>query len=159
MTNIWNCGETGFSNIVEPGTKGVRQIRSATSGERGKNVTALCCMSAVGNFIPPLFSFSRKRLMAALMNGVPAGSISGVNECGSRYIDGNLIVRWLQHFVAVTNCSRTQPHLLILDGHESHKALQATDFAHDYGLTLILLPPHASHRMQPLDRRGATARL
>ena len=57
VTNIWNCDETSFSNVVEPGTKGVRQIRSATSGERGKNVTALCCMSAAGNFIPPLFIF------------------------------------------------------------------------------------------------------
>ena len=156
VTNIWNCDETGFSNVVEPGkviaTKGVRQIRSATSGERGKNVTALCCMSAAGNFIPPLFIFPRKRMVAALMNGAPAGSISGVNERGSGYIDGNLFVRWLQHFVAVTNCSRAQPHLLILDGHESHKTLQAIDFARDNGLTLISLPPHASHRMQPLDR-------
>ena len=86
------------------------------------------------------------------MNGAPAGSISGVNERGSGYIDGNLFVRWSQHFVAVTNCSRAQPHLLILDGHESHKTLQATDFAHDNWLTVISLPPHASHRMQPLDR-------
>ena len=125
VTNIWNCGKTGFSNVVKPGTKGVRQIRSATSGERGKNVTALYCMSAAGNFIPPLF-----------------------------------LLRWLQHFVAVTNCSRTQP-LVATSPHSrwSQKALQDTDFAHDYGLTLISLPPHASRRMQPLDRRGATARL
>ena len=41
---------------------------------------------------------------------------------------------------------------MMLDGHESHKTLQATDFDHDNGLTVISLPPHASHRMQPLDR-------
>ena len=133
-------------------TKGVRQIRSATSGERGKNVIALYWMSAAGNFIPPLFISHRKRMVAALMHGAPAGSISGVNEGGSGYIDGNLFVRWSQHFVAVTNCGRAQPHLLILDGHASHKTLQATDFAHDNGLTVISLPPHASHRMQPLNR-------
>ena len=45
---------------------GVLQVRKVASGERGKNITALC-VSAVGMFIPPLFVFPGKRMLNELM--------------------------------------------------------------------------------------------
>jgi len=36
--------------------------------------------------------------------------------------------------------------------HSSHKSLEAIDIARSQGLVLICLPPHTTHRMQPLDR-------
>lgn len=46
LYRLWNSDETGLSTVVDPGkvlcTKGAKQVRKATSGERGKNVTALC---------------------------------------------------------------------------------------------------------------------
>ena len=63
-TRIWNYDETGFTMVSKPGKvickTGTRQVRKVSSGERGKNITALCCMSAAGAFIPPLFVFPRK---------------------------------------------------------------------------------------------------
>ena len=60
-TKIWNCDETGFTTVARPGnvvcTRGVRQVSKVSSGERGKNITALRCMSAAGKFIPPMFVF------------------------------------------------------------------------------------------------------
>ena len=42
--------------------------------------------------------------------------------------------------------------LLIFDGHVSHKSLEVIELARKNHIELICLPPHCSHKMQPLDR-------
>lgn len=42
-------------------------------------------------------------------------------------------------------------YYLILDNHESHTSLASVDFAKVNGITLLTIPPHTSHRLQPLD--------
>ena len=97
-TCIWNRDETGFSTVAKSSkvvsTKGINQVRKVSSAERGKNITALRCMSAAGTLIPPLFVFPRKRMVDSLMNGAPASSVGTVNTRGSGYIDNNLFLRW-----------------------------------------------------------------
>ncbi|KAJ8879757.1 hypothetical protein PR048_020365 [Dryococelus australis] len=44
------------------------------------------------------------------------------------------------------------PVLLLLDNHSSHLALEAINFCRDHSIHLLTLPPHSSHKMQPLDR-------
>jgi hypothetical protein len=45
------------------------------------------------------------------------------------------------------------PVLLILDGHKSHtKSLSTIEFARENGIEMVSLPPHTSHKLQPLDR-------
>jgi hypothetical protein len=42
--------------------------------------------------------------------------------------------------------------LLILDGHSTHtKSLEVIDLPREKGVILLCLPPHTSHRLQPLD--------
>ena len=155
-TRIWNCDETGFTRVSKPGKvickTGTRQVRKVSSGEREKNITALCCMSTAGAFIPPLFVFPRKRMVNVLMNGAPAGAIGGVNDRGSGYIDSITFMTWLKHFAAIAGCTKDDPHILLLDGHESHKTLEAIDFAREHGIILFTFPPHCTHMLQPLDR-------
>lgn len=38
-----------------------------------------------------------------------------------------------------------------MDGHSSHKSLAAIQMARNHGVTMVCLPPHTTHRMQPLD--------
>ena len=76
LSRLWNGDETGISNVAEIEkvvcTKGARQIRKATSGGRGSNVTVMCAMNAVGGFgVPPFFIFPRKRMNAAHMANTP----------------------------------------------------------------------------------------
>ena len=76
---IWNMDETGVTNVQKPGkivaTKGVRQVGKMTSGERGATVTVICGMNAVGTYLPPMFIFPRKRMVASLMIGAPYQSV------------------------------------------------------------------------------------
>jgi len=43
----------------------------------------------------------------------------------SGWMDSDLFVCWLQHFIKFVKPSRDQPVLLLLDGHGSHKTLEA----------------------------------
>ena len=113
-------------------------------------------MSAIGNFISPMFIFPRKIMRESLMNGTPTQSIGDVSDSGwtdgrqwvdgwetvggrmgdsgwtdgrqwvdgwetvggrmgdCGWTDGRLFLKWLQHFVNKTNCTKDSRHLIIL---------------------------------------------
>ena len=43
------------------------------------------------------------------------------------------------------------PCLIILDNHFSHVNFEVVTFCRSHGIVLLTLPPHTSHRLQPLD--------
>lgn len=57
-TNIYNEDESGYTTVHDPpkilAKKGKRTVGTLTSAEKGKSITAACCMSATGHFVPPL---------------------------------------------------------------------------------------------------------
>lgn len=151
---IFNMDETGVSTVQKPGKilaqKGARKVGKLTSGERGTLVTVICAMSATGIFVAPFFVFPRKRMNDALMEGAPVQSEGHTSDNG--WSDSTLFLKWLDHFKKYVNASKENPVILILDGHHSHKTLDAVTFARDNGITMITLPPHCTHYMQPLDK-------
>jgi len=153
-SQIWNMDETGITNVHKPcrvvASKGSKQVSKITSGERGSTVTVICAMSSAGVYLPPMLIFPRKRMADSLMMGAPPQSIGCCSSSG--WTDSSLFVTWLEHFVKFTNSSSTAPHIIIMDGHHSHKSLAAILFAREHGIHLITLPPHSTHKMQPLDR-------
>lgn len=54
--NIYNVDETSNSTVHVPprivAAKGVKQVGSMTSGERGINVTMIAGINAIGNHVP-----------------------------------------------------------------------------------------------------------
>ena len=153
---IWHVDESGITNVQKPckiqATKGQRQVSKMISAdaERGSTVTVVCTTSAAGQYVPPLMIWPRKRLPDVLMRGAPPGAIGAVSNNG--WTDGNLFVTWLQHFIKVANTSKENRTILIVDGHNSHKTLANINLAHEHGITMITLPPHCMHKMQPLDQ-------
>ena len=76
---IFKMVESGL-NVVQKvskvlGKKGKHHIGAITSQERGLTITIICCMSAAGYFIPPGMIFTRERMKAELIDGVPCGTI------------------------------------------------------------------------------------
>lgn len=63
VSRIWNIDETGVTTVQKPkkivAARGQKQIGAITSAERGNLVTLACASNAAGNFIPPIFVFSR----------------------------------------------------------------------------------------------------
>jgi hypothetical protein len=60
---------------------------------------------------------------------------------------------WLQHVFKPYTCRKhSQDHrLLIVDGHLSHVNIAFIEFAITHKILLLVLPPHTTHRLQPLN--------
>ena len=85
-----------------------------------------------------------------LMNEAVPGTVGYVS--GNGWIDSSLFVAYLDHYIKHKNATKDNKVLLILDGHVSHKSIEAIDKAVDNGIVLLTLPPHTSSKLQPLDR-------
>lgn len=150
---IHNMDETGISTVQKPGKilapRGQKQVGGVTSWERGKNITVVCAMSASGIYTPPMFIYPRKRMSPLLQRGGPPGAIYRCSHNG--WSNEELFLDWLKHFQRTTKSSEEDPVLLLMDNHGSHISLQCYDFCRTHHIHVVSLPPHSSHRLQPLD--------
>ncbi|CAH2013916.1 unnamed protein product [Acanthoscelides obtectus] len=153
---VFNVDETGLSIVQSKiphviGRKGKKQIAALTSAERGSTVTIIACMSASGVFVPPLVIFPRTNMTQILMKGCPPGSIGRAHPSG--WVQSNIFTDWFAHFIEKVCPTENSPVLLILDGHYSHvRNPDLIDMARKSFVTIICLPPHSTHKLQPLDK-------
>ena len=151
---IFNLDETGVTTVQNPSrivaAKGTKQVGSITSAERGQLVTVVYAICGNGSVIPPMFIFPRKNYRDHFIHGGPQGSIGKAAPSG--WINEKLFIEYLSHFAVHTQCSKENMVLLILDNHESHISLAAVDKCRELGIVLLSIPPHTSHRLQPLDK-------
>ncbi|XP_039304742.1 uncharacterized protein LOC105194808 isoform X3 [Solenopsis invicta] len=157
---IFNVDAIGF-NIIQCKIpqivclKGKRQIGLLTADDRESLITVICSMSAGGTFIPPMIIFPRKNMIDIVMKGAPAGSIGRCHPSG--WVQTHLFTEWFEHFIKNTNPTKESPILLILDGHYAHtRNLDVIDIARKNYVTILSIPPHSTHKMQPLDRTFMT---
>lgn len=70
-----------------------------------------------------------------------------------RWVTSESFTKWLDPFIKIFKSSSSYTVLLILDGHYSHtRNIELTDLAKQNYVTIhICLPPHSTHKMQPLD--------
>ncbi|RVE40239.1 hypothetical protein evm_015111 [Chilo suppressalis] len=146
---IYNVDETGISTVQRNSKilapKGLKQVDKCTSAERGSLTTVVNCAS--GNYVPPFFIFKTKRMNPLLMKQSNSNMIASISDSG--WINEELFVQWLHHFKSFTSADNVI--LLVLDNHESHISLAAYNFCKKNFIHVITLPPHTSHKMQPLD--------
>lgn len=150
---MYNVDESALSTVQRPqkifATTGRKQVGALTSAEKGSHVTVVCCMSASGNYVPPCLIFPRKLMKNELIDEAPTGTLGIAQESG--WMTTNVFYKWLVHFQSHVKASLEDKVLLIVDGHISHKGIESLSFAKDNGIILLCLPPHCTHRMQPLD--------
>ncbi|XP_065665661.1 uncharacterized protein LOC136087083 [Hydra vulgaris] len=124
---IYNIDETGLTTVYKPvkviAGKGVKQVGQVTSAERGTLVT---------------------------MVGAPTGTKNDANPSG--WINTEIFLKWFDHFVEYGHPSKDHPLLLIMDNHKTHILIELMDKAKESNVVLLTLPPHCSHKLQPLDR-------
>src|SRR6266498_262685 len=65
----------------------------------------------------------------------------------------NIGVYWLEHIFDRHTKEKADNHrrLLIVDGHNSHLNIRFINYANQNRILLTFLPPHSTHRLQPLD--------
>ncbi|XP_065172178.1 uncharacterized protein, partial [Atheta coriaria] len=152
--NIYNIDETGVTTVQRPdkvvARRGIRQVGTVTSAERGTLVTVAFAVNALGNAVPPFFVFPRVPYHDHFVRDGSVGSIGTANPSG--WIQDASFLTFLEHFKKFSNASLTHKVFLLLNNHSSHIHINALDFCKENGITLLSFPPHCSHKLQPLDR-------
>ena len=144
--HVFNVDETGLTTVQSKSSKvlalkGRRQVGTLTSAERGVLSTVVVCMSAGGNFVPPMVIFPRVRMKAELQDGAPAGTIFACHSSG--WMHQEIFIQWLRHFLDHTKPCENDPVLLMLDGHLTHtRNLEFIDLARKNHTTVVCMPPH-----------------
>lgn len=110
-----------------------------------------CAINASGSHIPPFYIFPRVFMKKTFMNGYAPGAKGVAFKTG--YMNTELFAdEYLPFFISNVRCSREKHVLLILDNHCSHVSLKAIELCKNSGIHLLTLPPHTSHKLQPLDQ-------
>ena len=146
-SHVWNVDETGLVTVHRPNkilaSIGQKQVDKITSAERGKLITAVCAFNAAGTYVAPMLIFPRVYFYDRLLHGAPPQTVGVTSKSG--WIDRGLFAKWLKHFIHMVKPSVEDPHVLLLDGHVSHKSLEVVDLCRQNGITLLCFPPHTTH--------------
>lgn len=122
---ISNLDGTGNSTVhVSPKiicAKGIKQVASVTSGERGINVRMVVAVYAFGNLVPPLLIFPRVHFKNHMLTGAPTASVTGAHPTG--WSNQKLFGDYLKHFFPCERTCKEDLVLLILNNHESHLSI------------------------------------
>jgi hypothetical protein len=154
--NIYNMDETGFplGTIQKAQVIVDSSVRMKYQSQPGRQewITAVECVSADGISIPPLIIFKGETLMNSWMSrDCPPGWKFSCNSSG--WTSNAHGAEWLRRCFepATREKANGKIRLLICDGHDSHISAEFLRHCLDNVILLILLRPHSSHLMQPLD--------
>lgn len=151
---IWNLDESSLS--MDPRKSkvvgAVNKPCSRTISSPGKeNTTILLMCNAAGEKAPPLIIFKGKHLwdqwLAPPKSDYP-GTVYAASKKG--WMESEIFTNYfLKTLIPALGPDR--PVLIVFDGHSTHISLEILEVAIQNNITILKLPPHSSHLLQPLD--------
>lgn len=96
-----------------------------------------------------IFYIPQKNNAPQLEKGGPAGAIYKCSHSG--WSNEELFVDWLKHFINITKPTKNYALLMIADNRGSHITLESWKLCKENHIHVVSIPPHSSHRLQPLD--------
>jgi hypothetical protein len=153
---IYNMDESGFAVGTSQSSRVLVNVREQSSWKvisgRQEWITAIECISAAGVAIPPLVIFKAKHTNT---RWIPADTPPEwrFSTSNSGWTSDSHAFEWLSSvFEPFTRpVNPTQRRLLIMDGHSSHITANVIAHCMEHAIDLLILPPHTSHVLQPLD--------
>ena len=150
---IYNIDETGLSTIPNApsrviASKGSRTVQAIQTGERGTLTTIIPTINAAGDCFPPFVIMKGGAVKDEIHQLYPSAKFVNTK---SGYIDNEMFISFLHFFEDNRMKIPGKKCLLFLDGHASHLSTDAIEFCMANDIELFCLPPHSSHRLQPLD--------
>jgi hypothetical protein len=148
--------ESGFAIGDSQSSRALVNIREESSWKviagRQEWVTAIECVNALGTALPPLVIFKAVHTNTAW---IPAHTPSNwqFSTSNSGWTSDSHGFEWLQRqFDPLTRPEDpSERRLLTLDGHSSHITANFIAYCMNNQIDLLVLPPHTSHVLQPLD--------
>ena len=97
-----------------------------------------------------MYVFPRVHVRGHMLNMALHGSVAAANKSG--WITEQIFPKFLLHLVKNTRCTKEKTILVLMDHQETHTSIETIDFAKGNGVILLTIPPHTSHKLQPLDK-------
>lgn len=149
---IFNCDETSFchdpSRTKVVGAIGAKSTRKTSTSGR-ENTSVLLCCSAAGKMLPLLCVFKGKYVMDNWFDQDNTTQ-TAVSASSRGWMETTLFFNWFRD-VFLPNIGEERPVLLIYDGHTTHISTKLIRLAQQNQVTIMKLPPHTTHLLQPLD--------
>ena len=154
--NTWNLDETGrdiipvIQSVI--GKKG-EPAEMIVAGDKGVRSSMVSICNAVGEQFTPMVIHKGQRVMPAWFYNAPDGAIIRCSING--YVTKPLFLEYIDLWMdwLVENNRGSENHLLLLDGHSTHtKNFPAIEACARDNVKVLVLPSHASHKIQPLDK-------
>ena len=149
---IYNVDESGLpldpSRLKIICKKGLKRLYRIIGGSGRDSITVQGCASAAGDIMPPYIVYSGKNLYQAWTVGGVQGS--RYNTSSNGWMETDVYLDWFEHHF-IPNLPAVRPVLLIFDGHASHVGIKVLRLARENRITLLRLPSHSTHHLQPLD--------
>ena len=165
--NLWyNIDETGFGmsksgrlkrqKVVVP--REMTRVPVYKEKKETHFVSAIACISLRGKVLPPGLITKRgtdhpdasTRSFYAKCRRYTSDRAFVTRTIFEDYIKNVLLLDIEQYRSAHPDESKSA--VLLMDGHTSHKSLSLRAFCGMNDITVLVIPPHSSHLLQPLDR-------
>ena len=117
-----------------------------------ESVTVLGCGYAVGKIMSPMVIVkgkTKKSLMGWKTEDAPPETKWAFQQ--KSYMDQALGVEWFEN-IFLKECGPERPQLLIVDSHCRHEPLELIEMAEKENITLLTLPSHCTHWLQPWNK-------
>ena len=160
--NIYNWDEKGFILGQATATQRIinrealesgRITRASQDGSR-EFISLLACISASGTALPPALIYKGDTsLQNTWLKDWECKDLAHFAVSPNGWSSNALGLHWLQsvfHRYTYETVGRGR-RLLLIDSHSSHVNLRFIDTCDRLRILLLILPPHATHRLQPLD--------
>ncbi|XP_045778739.1 uncharacterized protein LOC123876488 [Maniola jurtina] len=153
---IWNLDET--SVCLDPtktkvvGGKGLPCTRT-TQGSGKENVTVLTTVNAAGSKLSPLIVFKGKYMYNEWMSANQKDKYDfEISYAASKrgWMETDIFYNYMKRIV-IPGLGENRPVLMIYDGHSTHVDTRVVALASENNITILKLPAHTSHLLQPLD--------
>ncbi len=154
--DVWNMNETSFRIDCDKTqlviTFDPRKPLRMTDSDNRDYITAVECISASGEMIPPLIILTEVHILHKWCEENDLNGETLIETSESNYSNDDLIMNWLHHFIDHTRNRRNETWLLlIIDGFGSHSTIPFLELATVNNIVLFRLPAHSTHLTQPLD--------
>ena len=153
---IYNCDETSITCDQKSQGKvmslkgSVPTVAGLATPEVAHTITVEVCMSATGVFMPLLFVFPRSQLDPQFTSHLILPCYTRCHDTG--LMESDAFVWWVHHFAKFSRATKEHPVLLLLDSDSSHLMnIELLDLGRDNGVIMLCLPPHCTHKLQPVE--------